>query len=255
MKQQAKDHPAIRELISGLERALGERLLAVVLYGPAARDDAPHAETDLHLMVLLRDLSLGTLADARAPILRWVGKNLPIPRLFSPVTLAGAADVFPIELGDVADCHQVLHGADPLATMPEIDSEHLRLQCERELREKLMRLREAYIVARGKDRDLERLMVSSFPAFTMIFRGCLRLHGDAVPAGDGEAAAAFCKSAGIDPAPLAAVDRLRHGQADGASMSELFARYYETLDRAVDAIDEFVHRAPEAARETRSESP
>jgi hypothetical protein len=247
-------HPAIAELLSGLEGALASKLEAVLLYGPAARDDFTREATDLHLLVLLTDLELATLSAAGPAILRWVGRNLPIPRLFSPATLADATDVFPIELGEVAERHIVLHGRDPLAAMPAIDAEHLRLQCERELREKLMRLQEAYIVARGKDKELERLLVSSFPAFAMIFRGCLRLHGDPVPEHSLEAAEAFCRSAGIDPAPLAAVDRLRRGDKDGHAIPQLFAHYYEAIDRAMHAIDRFTPKSPVEAPHTRSES-
>ena len=254
-------HPAIAELLTSLQRALGDRLRAVVLYGPAARDEVTRQASDLHLLVLLADLELDTLSAAGPAILKWMGRDLPIPRLFSPTTLAEAADVFPIELSDVAERHLVLHGADPLATMPDIDLEHLRLQCERELREKVMRLQEAFIVAKGREKDLERLMATSYPAFAMIFRGCLRLHGDTIPEHSVDAAEAFCRSAGIDPAPIAAVDRLRRGEKDGGSVTELFARYHEALVHAIRAVDRFVPRskshtpmqAPGAAPNARSE--
>jgi predicted nucleotidyltransferase len=257
-----RKHPAIAELIGALERAVGDKLAAVVLYGPAARGEMTREASDLHLLVLLADLELGTLSAASPAILKWIGRDLPIPRLFCPATLGEAADVFPIELSDVADHHLVLHGTDPLATMPDIDPEHLRLQCERELREKLMRLQEAFIVAKGREKDLARLMATSFPAFTMIFGGCLRLHGDPMPEHSLEAAEAFCRSAGIDPAPLAAVDRLRRGEKDGLSVTELFTRYHQVLVQAVHAVDRFVppsqstthKQAPPEASSTRSES-
>jgi hypothetical protein len=123
--------------------------------------------------------------------------------------------------------------------MPEIDGEHLRLQCERELREKLMRLEEAFALSRGKEADLRRLLSASFPAFAMVFRGCLRLHGDPVPAGGGAAAAAFCQRASIDPEPFAEVERLRRGDR-AVSAASLFPRYHAAIVRAVDAIDKFV---------------
>ena len=109
--------------------------------------------------------------------------------------------------------------------MPQIDGEHLRLQCERELREKLMRLRRPSPLSRGKEADLRRLLVGSFPAFALIFRGCLRLHGDPAPASSLAAAEAFCQRAGIDPAPFAEAERLRRGERIG-QCADLFARYY-----------------------------
>jgi hypothetical protein len=234
-----KSHSDVAHLIEGLTGAIGDKLKAVVLHGPLVRGEVSTGGQELHLMILLADLEPATIAAAGPALSRWVSRDLPVPRLFTPETLAEAADVFPIELGDVADRHLVLHGTDPLATMPDIDGEHLRLQCERELREKLMRLEEAYALSRGKEAELRRLLSASFPAFAMVFRGCLRLHGDAVPAGGAAAADAFCKRAGIDAEPFAMVERLRRGDRTVAAAS-LFPRYHAAIVRAVDAIDKFV---------------
>lgn len=234
-----KKQSDIASLIDGLSGGLGEKLRAVVLYGPAVRGEVSAGPQELHLLILLADLETATLTAAGPALSKWVSSKLPVPRLFSGTTLAEAADVFPIELSDVAEKHVVLFGRDPLASMPEIDGEHLRLQCERELREKLMRLEEAFALARGKEADLRRLLAASFPAFAMVFRGCLRLHGDPVPSDGAAAAAAFCQRAGIDAEPFAAVERLRRGDR-AVSAASLFPRYHAAIVRAVDAVDKFV---------------
>ena len=228
---------AVAELVKGLEEALGKTLRAVVLYGPAARGEVANGHNELHILVVLSDLGLSSLAKAGEPLARWVKRGLPMPRLFSPTTLAEAADVFPIELGDIAERHVLLHGEDPLPAMPSLDGEHLRLQCERELREKMMRLEEAYALSRARGDDLRKLVATSFPAFAMIFRGCIRLHGDPVPEGALAAAEAFCKIAGIDAEPFRAAARAR--QEKGALADADFARYHGALERAVEAIDKF----------------
>ena len=75
-----------------------------------------------------------------------------MPRFFTTELMNQSSDVFPIEFLDIRTTHVILHGTDPLADL-EIRRDHLRLQCERELREKLMRLREGYVEAHGRDRD------------------------------------------------------------------------------------------------------
>ncbi len=234
-----KKQSDIATLVDGLTDALGDRLRAVILHGPAARGEVIAGPHELALLVLLADLEPETLTAAGPALARWVSRDLPVPRLFSASSLSEAADVFPIELSDVAERHVVLQGRDPFEAMPEIDGEHLRLQCERELREKLMRLEEAFALSRGKESELRRLLASSFPAFAMVFRGCLRLHGDPVPADGAAAAAAFCQRAGIDPEVFAAVERLRRGDR-ALSAATLFPRYHAAISRAVDAIDKFV---------------
>jgi hypothetical protein len=234
-----RNHAAVSDLIAGLSLALGDKLRAVLLYGPAARGEKPSGDSELHLMVVLADLEIATLAAAGPSLARWIGRGRAMPRMFSPTTLADAADVFPVELSDIAERHLVLHGRDPLSSVPPLDIEHLRLQCERDLREKMMRLQEAYALSRGKDSELSRLIVSSYPAFALVFRGCLRLHGDAAPESSLAAAEAFSKRAGIDAGPFADAERLRTGERVGGSVSELFARYYAAIERAVEAVDRF----------------
>jgi hypothetical protein len=233
-----KSHAAVSDLIAGLTLALGDKLRAVVMYGPTARGERTSGESELHLLIVLGNLTLETLAAAGPSLARWTARGRAMPRIFTPATLAEAADVFPVELGDIAERHLVLHGRDPLASMPRLDAEHLRLQCERELREKMMRFQEAYALNKGKDADLARLIVASFPAFGLVFRGCLRLLGDPPPESSLAAAEAFCRLAGIDPAPFVDADRLRRGEKVG-SVGDLFARYYAALDSAVEAVDRF----------------
>jgi hypothetical protein len=234
-----KKQSDIADLIEGLSDALGDKLQAVVLHGPAVRGEVVAGPRELALLIVLADLEPDTLTAAGPALSKWVARDLPVPRMFSPSSLSEATDVFPIELSDVAERHVIVHGLDPLESMPEIDGEHLRLQCERELREKLMRLEEAFALARGKESDLRRLLAASFPAFAMVFRGCLRLHGDPVPADGAAAAASFCQRAGIDPEPFAAVERLRRGDR-ALTAASLFPRYHAAIARAVDAIDKFV---------------
>ncbi len=237
-----RSHGAVADLIASLTLALGDKLRAVVLYGPAARGEKTSGDGELHLLVLLADLELATLSAAGPSLARWTGRGRAMPRLFCPATLSEAADVFPVELGDIAERHLVLHGRDPLASMPQLDVEHLRLQCERELREKMMRLQEAYALSRGKDAELARLIVSSYPAFALVFRGCLRLRGGTAPESSLAAAEEFSRMVGIDPAPFADADKLRSGQQVG-SVADLFARYYTALERAVETVDRFAPSA------------
>lgn len=233
-----REHRPVSDLLGGLSLALGDKLRAVVLYGPAARLDQPSTGDDLHLLVVVGALDLETLGAAGPSLERWLGGGHAMPRLFTPDTLRTAADVFPIELGEIAERHLVLHGRDPMAGAPRLDPEHLRLQCERELREKMMRLQEAYALSRAREADVARLIAGSYPVFALVFRGCLRLLGERAPDSDLATAEAFCRRAGVDPGPFTDADRLRRGGKPGGAR-DLFARYYAALGQALDALDRF----------------
>jgi hypothetical protein len=161
-----------------------------------------------------------------------------MPRLMSPRMLREATDVFPIELLTIRAHHLVLFGADAVSDL-DVDRDHLRMQCERELREKLMRVQEAYIEADGRDRALTRLLTESYLAFTQVFRGCLRLSTDDVPQHNIDVAREFCRRAGLDPAPFEDIEGLAAGGGTRTGAEELFDAYYAELMKAVRAVDRF----------------
>lgn len=226
-------------LVDGLREAVGDRLLSVVVFGSAARGDAVPGASDLNLMLVFADLEPATLDAAAPAIKRWLRKGQPMPTLFSRVTLAGSVDVFPIEFLEIAEHRVVVAGEDPLAGL-EVSAGDLRLQCERELREKLMRLRAGYIAGSGSTRELRRLLVESYPSFAAILRGTLRLLGERPPASSSEVIAALCARAGLDPRPFETVADLRRGAGPSADLQAVFAAFYEQLMRTVEAIDHFI---------------
>jgi hypothetical protein len=234
----AMKHPVLQKFVQGLAEALGEGLHSIVLYGSAARGDFQKATSDLNLIVVLKNLDLASLEAISPAVTHWVRAGQPPPRLFSPEIIAESADVFPIEFLDIQSRRTVLHGPDPFAGL-EIHRDHLRLQCERELREKMMRLREGYIQSHGKPRALRDLLTASYSTFVALFRGCLHLHGDQVPVHNGEVVTAFCARAELDRSPLDEVETLKRGEKIEEDMKALFHRYYGELAKAVHSVNRF----------------
>tara|TARA_B100000029_G_scaffold500326_1_gene571903 strand:+ start:125 stop:868 length:744 start_codon:yes stop_codon:yes gene_type:complete len=238
MATDVSTHPAIIKLLKGLKAAVPQDLVSVVLYGSAARGEYEKASSDLNVLVVVEDLTPATLGALSGPITKWVRGGQPSPRLLAPSIIRDSADVFPIEFLDLLAAHQVLYGADPFEGL-DIHVHHLRIQCERELREKMMRLREAYLELHSSERKLKRLLTDSYSTFVALFRGCLHLHGDDVPANHEKVVDMFTTLAELDRAPFEEVARLKHGQSSSQEPKKLFARYYEELGKAVSRVDRF----------------
>ena len=230
-------HPALARLIEGLEAALGARLRSVVLYGSAARGDQAARAKNMNLLVVVDRLDAETLDAMRPALSQWTRARQPLPRFFTPELIAESADVFPIEFQDIRSHGAVLHGGDPLAGII-LRRDHLRLQYEREMREKIMRLREGYLETEGKPALIERLLAASWSSFVALFRGCLHLMEAPVPRHDVEVVTAFCAMAGLDPAPFEEVERLRKG-GRAADPRGLFVRYHRAVEDAVHGVDRF----------------
>jgi predicted nucleotidyltransferase len=239
---EALSHPALNRFVEDLKRAAGRHLVSVVLYGSAARGDYTSGTSDLNVLVVLDELEPRTLERLTAPIQRWLRSGQPPPRLLSPGLMADSADVFPIEFLDLKASRVVLFGADPVSHL-EVRTGHLRLQCERELREKLMRLREAYTDVHAHPRRLRRLLTESYPTFVAVFRGCLRLVGEEPPRHNTEVVATFCARADLDRLPFEKVARLKAGEPVDLDPKTLFATYHEELTKAVRRVDRFESRS------------
>ncbi len=231
------ENPVLTRLRERMVKSSGDQLSSLVIYGAAAHGDFYEEKSEFHVLIVLRDLSLGSLTTIREPIRWWLRKHQPMPRVFSPKVLVEAADVFPIEFLDIVKHHIVLHGKNPFANLV-VHTDHLRIQCERELREKMLRLREAYLEA-ARPRDLERLLSDSFSAFVPVFRGCLHLTGETVPVHDADVVRSFCHQANLDVSAFEQVEKLKHKQKPTTPLQSLFASYYEQLSAAVSAVDQF----------------
>jgi hypothetical protein len=227
--------PILRGMIQRLVASAGAALESVVLYGPAARGDG-YPDQPYHLIIVVAELSPASLALLGQPLRWWRRRGQPVPRLFSAAFITASADVFPLELLDIARHREILHGADPFADLV-VDTRLLRLQCERELRERMMRLCEAYVEALDDRRALERLLVAAYIDFADVFRGYLYLRGETPPARSAEVMARFCELAAIDPAPFGAVERLLKGER--VEPVALFARCHAALMEAIEAVDRF----------------
>jgi hypothetical protein len=236
-----------REMVSRLRDAVGDRLRSVLLYGPLAHGDGYPPVGHANLMLVLSDLEPGTLRDLRAPVRWWLRKDQPWPRLFTPELIVESRDIYPIELIDLARHHRVLHGDDPLADLA-IDRDKLRLQCERELRENLMRLREGYVECGDRAVEVGRLLTIGYAAFARVFRGCLHLYGVEVPVHDREVVTALCAvldlgRAGFDAAEEIAHGRTRDGDGPSVNPDVAFAAFYQALTAVVARVDRLLIQA------------
>jgi hypothetical protein len=134
--------------------ALGPRLVSFLLYGAAARGEvgAP-ADT-----LLICDAADEPLLAALEPVVRrWVAQGDPPPLVFTAREWRESADTFAVEYADIRAAHRVLAGADPWAGIV-VDRTHERHQLERELRGKVLRLRQGLLASRGDARALDAMV-------------------------------------------------------------------------------------------------
>lgn len=158
----------------------GDDLLAIILYGSGARGEYVPKKSDINFLIVLTDNGMEHLGDAMNLVAKWQKRRIPVPLFLTRSTIESSLDAFPLEFFNIRSAYQVIHGEDLLKDLP-IKKEDLRLQCEREIKAKLLLLRESYLQAHGEVRQLRELINQSLPAFIAIFKALLYLKGQEIP--------------------------------------------------------------------------
>lgn len=228
----------LNQLIDRLQKAHGESLTSVILYGSAAAGDYDGKFSDLNILCVLKQVTPHELA-ASTPIVRWWHEQgNPAPLTLSDEEVRGSTDCFAIEFHDIRERHRVLYGEDVVRNL-EIDDSFYRAQVEYELRAKLLRLRHKAAEALADSDLLRSLLTDSVSTFCVLFRHALRLVG--AEAGFekrvviGQAQERF----GISAAPFERLLDLREDKIKPREVDPvpLLAEYMKQIQVVIDAID------------------
>lgn len=230
-------------LARNLADRLADRLRSVLLYGSVARGEAVEGVSDINVLVLLDDIDARALEQCAPIARRWAEAGNTVPLLMAWDEWQRAADVFAIEMADMRDAHRVLHGDDPLAGL-SIDSAELRLQAERELRGKLVQLREGMLLAAERPEEVGRLLLAALPSFTTYLRTALRLNGHDVPARTPDVVRASAALVGGDAEPFLRIWNARtEGRVPGAQIDEpIVTGYYALAEQTANWVDSLTDR-------------
>jgi predicted nucleotidyltransferase len=235
----AKQGEVVDRFAERLETALGNNLVAAILYGSAARGTYVKGRSDLNVLIVVRDASAVALR-AVAPVLAdWTKSGEPAPLVFSEAEWTASTDVFPIEIEDMRDAHRHLRGRDVFEGLTT-RREDLRQELEREVRGKLLHLRTEYAAAAGDGKALGKLLLASAGTFLTLLRATLRLVGRVPPAEPGALVEAAAEVAGMDAGAFGWIVGRLAGQAMPAlqPFDPIGARYVDAIERLVRFVDE-----------------
>ena len=143
-----------------------------------------------------------------------------------------------MEFLDLKLIHKTIHGQDLLSGIQIIPS-NLRLQCERELKTKLIQLRQGYISSLGKKELLTAMLVRSFTGSMALFRAIVSLLGKEPPIPRQQVILLFRETTGVDTIPFEKVLLLKAGSVklSEQDLRSLFEQYYHSLEAIGKIID------------------
>lgn len=228
----------VQQLVEKLQKAYGERLVSVVLYGSAAAGDHHAGFSDFNILCVLTELTPRELSAAGEPFRWWSEQGSPAPLLLTEHELATSADCFAVEFHDMQSHHRLLFGKDVIPALV-VEDTFYRAQVEHDLRAKLLRLRQKASGAMTDKNLLRRLLLDSVSTFCVLFRHALRLYGVDVSPQKREVVRLAAERFGIDPAPFEKLLDVREARIKPKEMDPIavLAAYLRAIDTVIDAVD------------------
>ena len=209
---------------------------SAVLYGSAARGDFIPGWSDINLLLVADGLPPEVLQGLGRGLGDWRKAAHEPPLLVTRAEWARASDVFPIEITDMRAAHTVLRGADPLEGL-EVGLSDLRAELERELRGKLLRLRQAYAARSADQGALGELAARSASTMLVLLRGVLTLEARPVPSDPLQVASAASAMMGIEGEGFLGIVRHRGDKGWRCSAGE-FEAYLDAVARSAGFVDQ-----------------
>lgn len=160
--------------VSELVSSLDVQLESITITGSCLTGDYIQDKSDINSVLVLKDITLPVLELLGSLGKRYGKKRIKAPLMMTREYISSSLDVFPIEFLDIKLIHKTIYGEDVFSSL-EIDDTVLRLQCEHDLKAKLINLRQAYISCAGKTNLLTGLLLDAFPGYFPLFRAMLYL--------------------------------------------------------------------------------
>ena len=168
------------ELIQDYKTLFADELVAILLYGSAARGAYVPKKSDINIMVVLTVAGIESISKSFALLKKWQQSSVAIPMIVTQDYITSSVDSFPIEFLNLKNSYRVLYGPDVLAPL-SIPPDMLRLQCEAQIKGKLLHLRGEFLATLGDSKSIAGLLSASIPAFVGVFNGLLMLKGATPP--------------------------------------------------------------------------
>ncbi|MDY6837506.1 MAG: hypothetical protein SWH78_06000 [Thermodesulfobacteriota bacterium] len=187
------------DITSDYKALFADDLVSIILYGSAASGEYMAGKSDINFMIVLSDNGIDSLERTFEVIKKWKKRKVATPLFLTEDYIRTSLDAFPIEYLNFQNCHQLVYGKDILKDLT-FDRDYVRLQCERDIKGKLLLLREAFLETGGKGKDLQELVAHSVHAFVAVFNGLLYLKGKEVPRRKRDAVAQVCDTFDLEKA-------------------------------------------------------
>lgn len=215
-----------------------ENIVSIVLYGSATGDFYIPRRSDVNLMVIFKELAFKELRSSLRLVNQGIPKKINAPLFLSLKHIETSKDVFPIEFLEIKDNNILLYGKDLFIDM-QIDQTHIRLFCEREVKGKLIRMREAYLEIGLKRKGIEALMKEAMSSLMPTFRALIRIKNQKPDVDKEKILVALSNLYSLEENVFTAIlrDKTNDEKIAGQTIEIFFEKYLNEIKKLALAVD------------------
>jgi hypothetical protein len=238
MRKINKPEEIFAEIEEDYRKVFKDDLVSIILYGSGAGSDFNPQTSDLNFLIILSEGVIDHLDWAIDTVSRWRKRNVAIPLFMTQSYIQSSLDSYPLEFLNIKKSYIHVYGKDVLKDI-SIQPHDLRLQCEREIKGKLLLLREGFLETEGKQKRIAELIKASITAFLSIFSGLLHLKGCEIPETRREIIQAVTKEIPIDQEIFMKCLDIKQGTAHYTSseITNLFTAYMIEVRKLWEFVD------------------
>lgn len=221
-------------LVQNLKEIYNEKLVSIVLYGSCASNACENDFSDINIIVVIDNLLAIDLKKANFALKDFMKTKNPLPLFMDKDEWFNSCDVYPIEYSDIKDRYAILYGEDIVKPLI-LEKTNLRLQCEHEIKNLLIKLRQNYLAQSDDLKSIEVLLKKSSKSFFALFRAILRLTEEKVSFDHEEVINSLYEKVKIDKDVFLKLLNLR---TNSKAISK--AEYEITIQKLIDSTNEIL---------------
>jgi hypothetical protein len=215
-----------------------DNIHSITITGSSLTDDFDHEKSDVNSVLVLDKMDLEFL-EVLASLGKTYGKKrISAPLIMTPEYIMHSLDVFPVEFLNIKLLHETLFGEDLFQDL-EIDRKDLRLQCERELKVRLIGLRQGYISSMGDVKILSDLFINTISGYIPLFRGVILIFGKEPPLRNEDVLQVLENVSGVNTQVFRTVLKQKRQKTKLAisHLNSIFKDYYDAVEKLGDITD------------------
>jgi hypothetical protein len=229
---------SVKDFSERLVSELAENLHSITVVGSSLTADFRPGKSDINTVLVLDKQTLSSLNSIASLARPMRKKRISPPLLMTQSYIERSLDVFGVEFLDFQLTHQTILGDDPFEKLT-FEKKDVRLQCERELKAMLIRLRQGYIASAANKKLVRDVLISTAKGLAPFLRAVLWLKDIERPA---QADSTFNKAAEHFSVNLESLETARNWQYQNARLSEAemenaFDSVYATVEQLSLIVD------------------